>query len=306
MCIEKHWGINQLEALLSEQNLLELGWRPVLEVDGTHCKTWKKVGIQMERCGMASVSSGERATEPLLITNQALLKINYEFGTKLTTTKIGLAWLLHMKKEILIPKTQIYGPMKSYDKEFTEFSTAVSINLDNLVNVQCPVSLTVTKSDRIMSFGSWFTSGHVENGGDDSITYVPLGKFILIAKRGNPSRRLEALLTSVKALVNLLTKPPPKQWRDSVKFFITQPRSLMIQSALCAQTVLTMGERPALVVGFEGYMQHDVRMRPQVLKYYATGLQRERQILLLKKVSDQTVLGKLQEWKMKKIATFEQ
>ena len=110
---------------------------------------------------------------------------------------------------------------------------------------------------------------------------------MLIAKRGDPSRRLEALLISVKALVNLLTKPPPKQWRDSVKFFIRKPRSLMIQPALCAHTVLTVGKGPALVVGFEGYMQHDVRRRAQVLNYYATGLQRERRSFLLKKVSDQ-------------------
>ena len=131
-------------------------------------------------------------------------------------------------------------------------------------------------------------------------------KKMLIAKRGNPSRPLEALLTSVKALVNLLTKPPPKQWRDSVKFSITQPRSLMIEPALCAHTVLTVGKGPALVVGFEGYMQYDVPRRAQVLNYYATGLQRKRRSVLLKKVSDQAVLGKLDEWKIKKTALFEQ
>ena len=173
---QKHLGINQLEALLNEQNLLELGWRPVPEVDGTHCKTWKEIGIQMERCGLASVSSGEWAMEPLVITNQPLFEINHEFCKRLTTPKTRLAWLLYMKKGILIPKTQIYGPIKSSDKEFTKFSTAVSFTLDNLVDVQCPGSLTITKMDGIMSFGPWFTSDHVETGGDDSITYVPVGK----------------------------------------------------------------------------------------------------------------------------------
>ena len=256
---------------------------------------------------MASVSSGEWPTETLVITNQSLFKINPEFCKRLTTPKTRLAWLLHMKKEILIPKTQIHGPIKSYDKKFTKFSTAVSFNLDNLVDMQCPGSLTITKLDGIMSFGPWFTSGHVETGGDDSITYVPVGrKTMLIAKRGNPSRRLEALLTSVKALVNLLSKPPPKQWRDSVKVFITQPKSLMIQPALCAHTVLTVGKGPALVMGFEGYMQHDLRRRAQVLNYYATGLQRERRSVLLKNVSDHAALDKLDEWKMRKTALFEQ
>ena len=126
-------GISQLETLLSEQNLLELGWRPVPEVDGTHCKTWKEIGIQLERCGLASVSSGEWALELLVITNHSLFKINHEFCKRLPTPKTRLAWLLHMKKGILIPNTHIYGPKKNYDKEFTKFSTAVSFTLDNLV-----------------------------------------------------------------------------------------------------------------------------------------------------------------------------
>ena len=78
-------------------------------------------------------------------------------------------------------------------------------------------------------------------------------------------------------------------------FFITQPRSLMIHPALCAHTVLTVGKGPAPLVGFEGYMQHDVRRRAHVLNYYATDLQRERRSVLSKKVSDQAVLGKLDE-----------
>ena len=177
----------------------------------------------MERCGLVSVSSGEWPTEPLVITNQPLFKINHEFCKRLTTPKTRLAWLLHMKNETLIPMKQFYGSIESYDTEFTKFSTAVSFNSDNVVDMQCPGSLTITKLDGILSFGPWFTSGHVETGGDDSITYVAVGrKIMLIAKRGNPSRRLEALIISVKALVNLLTKTPPKPWKDSVKIFITQ------------------------------------------------------------------------------------
>ena len=118
---------------------------PVPEVGRTRCRTWK-IGIQMERCGLASVSSGEWATEPLVITNQSLFQINHEFCKRLTTPKTRLAWLLHMKKEILIPKTQIYGPIKSHDKEFTKFSTAVSLNLDNLVDMQCPGMINVVWS----------------------------------------------------------------------------------------------------------------------------------------------------------------
>ena len=80
----------------------------------------------------------------------------------------------------------------------------------------------------------------------------------------------------------------------------------MIQPAQCADTVLAVGKGTALVMGFEGYMQHDVRRKAQVLIYYATGLQRERRKVLLEKVCDQAVLDKLDEWKIKKSALFEQ
>ena len=80
----------------------------------------------------------------------------------------------------------------------------------------------------------------------------------------------------------------------------------MIQPALCAHTVLTVGKGPALVVGSEGYKQHDVRRSAQVLNYYATGLQRKRRSVMLKNVSDEAVLDKLDEWKIKKTALFEQ
>ena len=56
----------------------------------------------------------------------------------------------------------------------------------------------------------------------------------------------------------------------------------MIQPALCAHTLLTVGKGPALVVGFQGYNQHDVPKRAQVLKYYETGLQRETQFIVEK------------------------
>ena len=69
-------------------------------------------------------------------------------------------------------------------------------------------TLELTKIDGICSIGIWFTAGHVETGGDDSITHVPVGKkLMVIAKRGKASRRVESLLTSAKAVVQFLSKP---------------------------------------------------------------------------------------------------
>ena len=120
--------------------------------------------------------------------------------------------------------------------------------------------LTLTKFDGIISFGIWLTAGHVETGCDDSITVVPIGgKLMIIARRGRASRRLESILTSKKALVDCLSKPPSKLLRRSVKFFFTDCISLMIQSALWVHTVITLSGGHALVVGFEGKNEEDLK-----------------------------------------------
>ena len=145
-----------------------------------------------------------------------------------------------------------------------------------------PEAITLTKLDGIIAYGPWFTSGHIETGGDDSNTHVPIGrKLMVIAKRGNPARRLEALMTSVKSLVNLLTKPPPKRFGCDVKLFFTSPDSIMVQPALWAHTVITFGNGPSLVVRFEGLLNNDGLRGEQVLKYFASGSERERQTHLL-------------------------
>ena len=157
-----------------------------------------------------------------------------------------------------------------------------------------PNALTLTKLDGIFSFGPWFTAGHIETGGDDSITSVPVGKkLMLIAKRGRASRRLESLFTSWTAIADCLSKPLSKLMKNNVKFFITFPDALMIQPALCAHTVVTMGNEPALVVGFEGKDESDLKRRKQVLNYYSTGLGVERRKVLLKKYSEKQALSSL-------------
>ena len=187
----------------------------------------------------------------------------------------------------------MYGPISSFDTKFTKNSSAWSFNLDGLVEYKMPNALTLTKSDGIFSFSPCFTAGHIETGGDDSITSVPVGKkLMLIAKHGRVSRRLESLFTSWTAIADCLSKPPSKLMKN-VKFFITYPDALMIQPALCAHTVVTMGNGPDLVVGFEGKHASDLKRRKQVLNYYSTGLGVERRKVLLKKYSEKQALSSL-------------
>ena len=196
---------------------------------------------------------------------------------RLTTPNTRLALLLHAKKGRVVPKTQIYGPIKNFDKHFTKKSNAVSFNLESLGYIQRAESLTITKLESLKSFRPWFTSSLMDTGGDDGIISVPnVRKKVLIAKHGNPSRQLESLLTTVKSMVDLLTKSPSNCFIASVKFFLTTPKPLMMQPAVCAHIALNPGERPILVVGSGGYMPQGSGPRTQVLNNFATGLEREK------------------------------
>ena len=78
------------------------------------------------------------------------------------------------------------------------------------------------------------------------------------AERGYHSRLLEKLLQSTKALVNFLLKgPSTSAVRNKVRFYVTTPTSLMIQPGLCAHTVITLSEGPAIVAGFEAKLVED-------------------------------------------------
>ena len=78
------------------------------------------------------------------------------------------------------------------------------------------------------------------------------------AERGYHSRLLEKLLQSTKALVNFLLKgPSTNAVRNKVRFYVTTPTSLMIQPGLCAHTVITLSEGPAIVAGFEAKLVED-------------------------------------------------
>ena len=127
-----------------------------------------------------------------------------------------------------------------------------------------------------MSYGPWFMAGHVETGGDDSFKYVPeRKKLILKAKRRIASQPLEQLFTSVKALVDCLSKPPCNEMKRNVRFLLSEPSALMIQPGLWSHTVIILFHGPALVVRFEGKLKDDKR-RNQVHGYYSSDMDQNK------------------------------
>ena len=89
------------------------------------------------------------------------------------------------KVESSIDASQLFRQIESHrvctkiasgDREFTSQSSASSLSVDGLVDYEIASGLHLTKLDAIASFGLWYTGGHVETGGDKSITHVPVGK----------------------------------------------------------------------------------------------------------------------------------
>ena len=128
---------------------------------------------------------------------------------------------------------------------------------------------------------------------------------MVIAKRGKASRRVDSLLTSAKAVVKLLSKPPSALWKHTLKFYISNPCSLMIQPGICAHAVITVYEGPALIVRFEEKMDADINHRSDVLQYYSTGLGRERRTVLLQNYSDPQAPHKRRDIKRSKTSLHE-
>ena len=197
--------------------------------------------------------------------------------------KTGLRLILNVRKKWkLNGSNRVYGPISSLDTECPKAFSAWLFNLDGLSRYSLPNVVALTKSDGICSFGKWFTAGNVETGGDDSVIHVTVGKkLVVIAKCGKPSHRLESLLISGKAVVSLLSKFPSALWKQTLKFYISDPYLLFIQPALCAHGVSTVNEGPALVVGFDGKKGAYINRRSQVLQYHSTEEGLERRNVLL-------------------------
>ena len=296
------------ETVLDEKKLTSLGWVPVPSINGKICHTWADITQGLERNNLSSIITGDWVSEPVVIKNQNLFKVRKDFVDKIAACSIGVRLILDVRKNWQFKgKDRVYHALKSHDPKFTDGSVACSSSLDGLVEYQVPQILTLTKLDVTFSFGNWYTAGHIETRGDDSITHEPLGKkFMLVAKRGNASRRVESLLTSVNSILNLLAKPlSSPALKETLRFYFSDPKSLMIQPALCSHTVITTSSGPALVVGLEVKMEAEGKRCTQILQYYATGLGHERRNLLLQKWSDKEALTKLTAMKKEKTALYE-
>ena len=155
---------------------MKLGWQPVPAIDGKNCSTWKDTKAKLFENGLQAHMLDDWSDIPIVIRNQRVFQMNAEFCQELSQPTTRMRWLVNMRKGHMIDKTKLYEPITSHDEALKTKSSAFLFNLDGLVEMSMPKSLVLTKSGGIMSFGPWFTGGHIETRGDDSITHVLVGK----------------------------------------------------------------------------------------------------------------------------------
>ena len=114
-------------------------------------------------------------TIPFIVENQQIFQMKNDFIIKVESS-IDASQLF-----CEIDSQRRYTKISSGDLEFTSQSSAWYLSVDGLIDYEIPSGLHVTKLDAIASFGRWYTEGHVETGGDDSITHMPVGKHAIVS-----------------------------------------------------------------------------------------------------------------------------
>ena len=231
---------------------------------------------------------------PLEVENQQLFSVDSTFLTKLLSVKTfkGLRKLWDCpgngNEKINL------APIVCSDEEFIK-SKAWAFSLHHLSNYVLPNNLEFRTVDGILSKNQWFTEGHIELCGDDSISATLFGKkLFMYAKRGRPSKFLVQTIKSGKDMRELIEKGPPSMWEEDWFVSIPQSTSFIIQPALTAHSVLTMSA-PALVAGWEAGDLSDTARFPSVRSTFAFGLGQEYhgRVRELSSVSQRKVVGKL-------------
>ena len=122
-----------------------------------------------------------------------------------------------------------------------KFSGCYSLSVNGLVNYFVPNSLKETKIDGIIQFNSWITDGHIETGGDDSISVTLFGeKLYFICAPGTHSKKFEKLIRNVDDFISFVeTGPESSAVKSNITFYIPQPDLILCQPSLASHAVLT-------------------------------------------------------------------
>ena len=262
-----------MKDLNSREEIERLGWDHVPEVLCDGVTSWKEAVARGVEAGLQPAEGrGDWFCSPVAIKNSNLFKIkNIKFleALQAMTESRVKEFFRTFKARNTSRMIREMNPPSAIPE-----SKAWNMTMDDVVEYVLPENFTRGHSSAILSLGPWFTEGHVEEGGDDSIAFAPVGKKIfLIANRLKRSEELFKKSTSAEEFVKMLLAGPPPHWRGQVKFYFSDASSFLVQPSLCCHSVLTVSTGPSFVTGWEACDPSDWRRPRRTLRTYATGMQ---------------------------------
>ena len=126
----------------------------------------------------------------------------------------------------------------------------------------------------MVQFNSWITDGHIETGGDDSISVTLFGeKLYFICAPGTHSVKFEKLIRNVDDFISFVeTGPESSAVKSNIKFYIPQPDLILCQPSLGTNAALTSTLGVSFVWGWEACNLRDSERVNRTLYYYGSGI----------------------------------
>ena len=172
-------------------------------------------------------------------------------------------------------ESRIYEKLYCPNDEINKYSWCYSLSVEGLVKFSVTNTLQQTKIDGIAQFNSWITDGHIETGGDDSISVTLLGeKLYFICTPGTHSINFEKLIRNVNDFISSVEAGPENtSVKSNVKFYIPEPNLSLCQPSLASHAVLTSTIGVSFVWGWKACNLNDTKRIDRTLRNYASGIE---------------------------------
>ena len=265
-----------------EENWISKGWQKLDVIDGKGIKFWKQLADCLKRDGNGSIvtESGDWFTVAFEVENQELYKIDGGFVSDLkkaiTTEDIQRIWSATGNgKDKGADVCEI-----THQEETFKASSAWNFSVNHFTDFVVPSSLQLSLVAGMFGTSAWFTEGHIETCGDDSVAAILFGqKAFLYANGRAVSRWMRRRLKTCKDFIDVVDAGPPRNWSRNLFFCLPKPTSLLIQPSLSAHSVLTL-KGPSFVTGWEAGCEKDLNRLAIVGSQFAPGIGIEEQRII--------------------------
>ena len=151
------------------------GWTMTEKVDGKGLKSWEDVCRKLQGEGRGGFVKDGRLCYVLEVTDQELFKFNKDFLKKVAGVSYYDELVTEWKRRGNGKKcTKGVGVIEKEDL-FCADGRAFNFPVDHLCRFQLPERFNLSGVAAMFGTSRWFTNGHVEICGDDSIACTVLG-----------------------------------------------------------------------------------------------------------------------------------